>query len=124
MPHKVIETFKKNSYGFFEQYAWLISIFVVALLCDAASTTHFMRRSSPTNELHPIVRMTSLLFGEIAGPLLGAAFKAVSGIVVSIYWRRATPYILIVTAFLSLWAAWFNIWGSKVYMPLFLQYMP
>ena len=124
MPHPVIETFKKNSHGFFEKYVWLISIFVVALLCDAASTTHFMLRSSPPNELHPVVRMTSWLFGPIAGPLLGAVFKAASGITVSIYWRRATPYILTVTAFLSLWAAWFNIWGNKVYMPIFLHYVP
>lgn len=123
MAHPVVERFVTNSKGFWRAYRWVLIVFFIALLCDAFSTMYFMQRRSPGDELHPFVRWVSWALGPVVGPLASAVIKAVCGIVVCIYCRRFTVYILLTATILSLWAAWYNIWGWTMYVPRLLQFL-
>jgi uncharacterized membrane protein len=75
-------------------------------------------------ELHPGFYFVSRIFGPNVGPLLGAAGKAIAAFVVAIYYRRFAAYILLAPTIISLWAAWYNIWGIHTYVPLIFNWMP
>lgn len=121
---RAIARFRENSRGFWGVYRWVLIIFVASLLCDAASTTYFMVRTGPEMEINPLVRIASKLFGPIVGPLFGAMVKTVGGIMVAIYFRRFAAYLLILVSLISLWAAWYNIWGIEMYSPMFMRWLP
>jgi hypothetical protein len=76
------------------------------------------------SEVHPAVRMISHWFGPVAGPLVGMLGKAAAGLAVAIYCRRWGPHILLTVSALSLWAAWYNVWGADLYCPNLLRYIP
>jgi len=60
------------------------------------------------------VDLVSDLLGPYFGPLAGFAGKAAAGIVAAIYLRRWAACLLVPPALISLWAAWYNIWGVGV----------
>lgn len=115
--HAVEERFRRNAEGFYEAYRWYFVVFVVALLCDAASTSYFILRDGWQEEIHPLVQLSARAFGPFTGPLLAAVAKAFAGLVVAIYCRRYAAYVFLAPAFISLWAAWYNIWGVNLYIP-------
>jgi len=119
-----IEEFRENKHGFFREYRWFIVVFVFALFCDAASTTHFMLRDGAEAEIHPVIRQISRLLGPVAGPVLGAIGKTAAGIIVCILVRRFAAYLFVTASIISFWAAWYNIWGFKLYTPVILQWIP
>ncbi len=121
---QVRERFRANQRGFAARFAWLLAIFGVALLCDAVSTTWFMLQEGPAQEVHPVVRSVSHMLGPIAGPWLGAVWKFCAAVLVAIYLRRWAWLILTVGTILSLWAAWFNVWGKEIYVPNLLHWIP
>ena len=83
-----------------------------------------MLREGPDSELHIGFVFVSRLFGPVVGPLLGGIAKITAGIIVAIYCRRFSLYILVVASIISFWAAWYNIWGVNVYTPIFLKWIP
>ncbi|MCP4710595.1 MAG: hypothetical protein GY869_18380, partial [Planctomycetes bacterium] len=107
-------------------YRWFIILFVVALLCDALSTIHFMRREGhPDSEIHLAIRLIAQIFGPIIGPLIAFVGKAVCGLAVCIYLRRWALYIFTPVIVLSFWAAWYNIWGWQTgYIPNIFRIIP
>jgi len=111
--------FRSNSKGFWKQYKWLIIIFVTALICDCASTVYFMLHTGPESELHPGVQYASELLGPVAGPIIIMILKCIAGIAVSIYLRKYALYIFVAGSGIFFWAAWYNIWGSYMYQPIF-----
>ena len=117
MSRRLLGIFNENYRGFIRQYRWFIAIFVVAILCDAASTIHFMLRIGPDSEMHIIIRYLSKLLGPVAGPLAGAIGKVSAGTIVAIYLRRFAIYIFVTASVISFWAAWYNMWGHKIYVP-------
>ncbi len=120
MSKRLLEIFNENYRGFIREYRWFIAIFVVAILCDAASTMHFMLRIGPDSEMHIIIRYLSKLLGPVAGPLAGAIGKVSAGTFVAIYLRRFAIYIFVTASVISFWAAWYNMWGYKIYIPRIL----
>jgi uncharacterized membrane protein len=102
----------------------VLIVFVVSLLCDAASTINFMVKLGPELELHPMVRIAARIVGPVAGPLIGALAKAVAGTIVAIYCRRFAAHILILASLISFWAAWYNVWGVYMYQPAFMPWLP
>ncbi len=102
----------------------MVIVFLVSLFCDAASTIHFMVKTGPELEIHPMVRIAARIAGPVAGPLLGALAKALAGVIVAIYCRRFAAYILILASLISFWAAWYNIWGVNMYYPMFMRWLP
>jgi hypothetical protein len=63
-------------------------------------------------ELHFFVRLAGRLFGPVAGPVLGFFGKLGAGLLVGVYCRRYATWIFGVAAAISLWAAWYNVWGT------------
>ncbi|MBN1763961.1 MAG: hypothetical protein JW860_01785 [Sedimentisphaerales bacterium] len=120
----MIEKFKENQRGFWHENRWYILIFTIALLCDAASTIYFMMQDgNADSELHPGIRIISKITGPFIGPLLGGACKALGGLVVGIYCRRFARYIFIAASLISFWAAWYNIWGVNLYVPMIFRWL-
>jgi len=122
---RIAERFRINSRGFATRFRALLLLFIVALLCDAISTTRFMlREGGPHSEAHPVVRHVSQVLGPILGPWFGALGKFAAAVVVAIYLRRWAAVIFLVGTVLSLWAAWYNIWGVNLYTPALLHLIP
>ncbi|MBT3201618.1 MAG: hypothetical protein HN350_17080 [Phycisphaerales bacterium] len=122
--HPVVARFCNNARGFWAAHRWLLIVFVISLLCDAASTIYFMLQLGPGPEIHPVIRVAATIAGPVLGPLLGAFAKTIAGVMVSIYCRRFAVYILVLTAIISFWAAWYNVWGVEMYRPIFMKYLP
>lgn len=81
--------------------------------------------SDPDNEIHLVIRWAGKIFGPVLGPMIGFAAKAALGILICIYLRRWTVYILTPVIILSFWAAWYNIWGWKTgYVPNIFRIIP
>ena len=103
-------------------------MFVGGIFCDSFSTVYFMVREGYDNELHPAYRFMAEIFGTIWGPLLGGLGKLLAGLCVAIYCRgliRLFPvYLFLAGSLISFWAAWYNIWGIKIYTPNFLRWIP
>lgn len=117
--------FDHNANGFLQQYAILLTIYFLALTADGISTIHFMLHEGTANtEMHPAVSLAARVFGPVLGPILGVIGKAVAGLVVAIYWRRIAWIILLVPTVLSLWAAWYNLWGWQYYEPSIYLWWP
>jgi hypothetical protein len=116
--------FRENSRGFWKDYRWFLVVFVFAVCCDAASTIHFMLVEGPDAEIHVAIRYLSRIVGPIVGPLFGAGSKILAGIIVGIYCRRYAGYIFAAASIISLWAAWYNLWGFRVYTPMILRWFP
>ena len=123
MAKRVITRFRDNYQGFWKAYRWFLTVFVVAILCDAASTIYFMTSSGPDFEEHPAIRIVSMLFGPFVGPLIGAIAKILTGILVAIYCRRWAVHILLTVSILSFWAAWYNVWGQEMYVPRLIKWL-
>jgi len=51
------------------------------------------------------------MFGPVAGPLIGVAAKLAAAMVVAIYCRRFAGHVFVAATMISLWAAWYNVWG-------------
>jgi len=117
-------TFRENYRGFWKNYRWLVAVFVVSLFCDAGSTMYFMLKEGPDAEMHIVIRFLARVFGPIAGPLIGAVGKAVTGVLVGIYVRRFAGHIFVTASIISFWAAWYNIWGFRLYTPIIVYWFP
>ena len=97
---------------------------MLTLLCDGLSTVYVMLGIGPQEELHPVVRCVSVSFGPVVGPLFGVVGKAIAGLLVAIYCRRFAAYILVTASIISIWAAWYNMWGFKLYVANILKWFP
>ena len=121
---RIRQKFETNWVGFWPQWKIVIVFFYAALLADAVSTIYFMRFEGVDSEMHPMINLVSLWFGPVAGPLIGAFLKGASGIVVAVFWRRIAGFILVPVSLISLWAAWYNLWGYRIYQPAIQSWWP
>ncbi len=112
MTPDIAKRFRANSKGFWRQYKWLVIIFVLALICDGASTVYFMRETGPEYELHPAVQYLSELFGHVAGPIIGMTLKGIAGISLAIYLRKYAICIFVAASVTFFGAAWYNVCGG------------
>jgi len=106
-----------------KKYRWILIIYFFALICDAISTIYFMAIDGPKAETHLVIRYVSLVLGRIAGPVVGAIIKALGGLLVVAFCGRYAIYILLTAIFMSLWAAWYNVWGVDIYVPYFMKWI-
>lgn len=89
----------------------LLFLYTLAILFDTVSTIHFMTRVGIELEIHPLVRLGSLIYGPVAGPLLFAfLFKLLAGLMILFYIRRLAPSILRLAAAISAFAGVLNLW--------------
>lgn len=106
MANFILERLRRNYMGFWRWYWWLAAIFVIAVLCDIASTVQFMTREPGMGDVHPGIQEAANVFGPIVGPIVGAIGKIGGGILVAIYLRRWAWLIFSVGVILAFWAAW------------------
>jgi hypothetical protein len=114
LANQLVVRLKENHRGFWSQYRWFIAVFVAAILCDAASTIHFMVIDGIDAEIHLAIRFVSKILGPVLGPIVGAAGKIAAGFIVGLYFRKLTPYVFAAASIISFAAAWYNIWGIHV----------
>jgi hypothetical protein len=104
-----------NYQTFWKERKFFLILFFFALFCDGASTVYIMLEYGPDVELHLAIMVISKVFGPVAGPIIGALGKGVAGIIVAIYLRRFSKYVFVAATLISLWAAWYNVWGVELY---------
>ncbi len=121
-----IVQYKQQAFQLWIAYKWLIIVFVIAAMCDAASTVHFMLYDTFFEESHPVIRAFANFFGPVAGPILGVGVKAICGILVAAfiwpYMQNLPAFIFITGSILSFFAAWYNVWGYHYLGTCLLQF--
>ena len=125
MFNPVTTKFRENCRGFWKDHRWLIIVFGIAVVCDAASTVYFLLEPNPDTEAHPIISfLCSNVLGPVAGPLFAAVAKMVIGVAVAIYCRVFAVLIFVAVSAVSFWAAWYNVWGYQMGIPSILDWIP
>jgi hypothetical protein len=113
-----------NRVGYWHRYRWLIAVTCVAALADLLTTIRFMMADGIEHEMHPAIRFVSLIVGPMVGPLIGKGAQLAAIYLVTLYTRRLAPYIFIAATMMYGWAAWYNVWGRDMYVPLLLKWLP
>ena len=116
----VFARFKDNWVGYVSEYRIFLIITLLTALADMVSTSLFMLREGPDAEVHPAIRVVCIIFGPIAGPLIGKICQLIAILGVSVYFRRYATYLFLPVIILYSWAAWYNIWGCHLYYPRLL----
>jgi len=113
MTHPVLDRYRRNWQGFWQEHRWFYYLFTIAIFCDALSTMYFMHLDGADAELHPLYRIAAYTFGYTVGPLLGFLSKLIGGLIVGVYFRRWAVVIFLAVAAISFWAGWYNVWGRE-----------
>lgn len=96
------------------RYHLFILFYLLTLIADTISTSIFMRHLGAESEFHPLVALLSVQFGIIAGPILGAVFKAVGCFWITFTYQRFAVAIFLIASAGYLFATWYNIWGVYI----------
>jgi len=83
-----------------------------------------MLRDGIDAEVHLLIQYISKLLRPVMGPIAGALGKMFGGIIVGIFLRRFAAYIFVTASIISFWAAWYNMWGYRIYTPIILDWIP
>lgn len=110
-----------NSRGYFSELWPFLVAAGLAASADCYSTMRFMTSDGIQDELHPVIRLVSYLLGPVAGPLFGKLCQFVALLCLAMLWRKHARAILIPVTLIYTYAAWFNLWGSEIYTPLFVK---
>ncbi len=113
--------FRENWQGYVQRYRVFLILVLLASLADMGTTMYFMLVLGPEAEGHPMVRQVSHLFGPVLGPLLGKTVQFGVAIGITVFLRRWAFYIFVTLIILYSWAAWYNIWGHRLYYPMLLH---
>lgn len=119
----ILERFRMNWEGYIRHYRAFLALTFLAALADAASTIYFMCRTGPDSEGHPAIRLISVVFGPILGPIVSKVCQLSVIVVLTVYLRRWAIYIFVAVIILYTWAAWYNIWGCDLYYPRLLDWL-
>ncbi len=80
-----------------------------------------MSAGSASDELHPVIRVVSEVFGPVVGPLIGKLGQVLAVLLMAVTFRRFARVILVLVTAIYFYAAWFNVWGWAIYTPVFLR---
>jgi hypothetical protein len=106
--------FQQNLQNFFVDFRIPIYCLIITAALDAISTHHFMSLAGAHVEIHPYIRMLSLHFGIVWGPIIGKVTQVTLGMVVIIYLRQYAMIILWLACFFYFLAFWFNLYVTAV----------
>lgn len=122
--HKIRNRLARNWVGYVREFrVWLI-LTVVACVADMVSTMYFMSVHGSEAEMHPAIRMVSVILGPIAGPIVGKVCQFGGVVLITIFFRWAAKYVFLVVIIMYSWAAWFNVWGKGLYVPNMFVLVP
>ena len=114
---------RKNRPGFVRALAPWLLVVVIAAAADFLTTWRFMAEGSPEDELHPVIRFVSRHLGTFWGPLAGKIGQLAAIFFLAVVFRPAARAGLVIIALIYLYAAWYNAWGHKHYIPRFLDWL-
>lgn len=119
----ILGQFRVNWEGYVRQYRVFLILTVVAASADAASTMYFMCRTGPDAEGHPAIRLISIVFGPVLGPVISKLCQLSVIVILTVYLRRWAIYVFVAVIILYAWATWYNIWGCDLYYPRLLYWL-
>jgi len=117
----IVRRLKINWQGFIRQYFVFLILTFIASAADLLSTVYFMHVEGVGLERHPTIRLLSMLFGPMVGPIIGKFWQLMALIFLTVYLRKWALYIFVAVIILYGWAAWYNIWGRFFYVPVFVR---
>ena len=120
----VTDRLEANYVGYFRDFRVLVVVICLAATGDLVTTIMFMMKDGVDMEVHPAIRIASIVLGPVVGPLLGKAFQLLAIFVVTVYWRRGAKYVFIAATMMYAWAAWYNVWGRYIYEPILSRWLP
>jgi hypothetical protein len=98
---------------FWKKHRILSILLLAALIFDTVST---MQRDGIELEIHPLVRASATLLGPVSGTILSAFFfRAVAGLMLAVYLRRFSAWVLIVPIITSTIAGFINFFGYEIF---------
>ena len=112
---------RRNWPGYFRAYSPYLFMVAVAATLDFLSTWRFMSEGSPEDELHPVIRLVSMAFGPVIGPLIGKLGQLLAVVFLTVVVRSFARIIFVPVIVIYLYAAWYNTWGVEAYTPLWLR---
>jgi hypothetical protein len=121
---EILSTIRSNRQDFWQRNQWFIGFFVIALTLDTMTTVYFMELHSVQDEIHPVVRGFSLLFGGIIGPFIGSLYKAAAGTLVAVYLKKLAPVIFVAAGATYLFAAFYNVFAIDLYTSGYVRWLP
>ncbi len=101
---------------FWKKHRILSILLLAALIFDTVSTIYFMQRDGIELEIHPLVRASATLLGPVSGTILSAFFfRAVVGVMLAVYLRRFSAWVLILPIITSTVAGFINFFGYEIF---------
>lgn len=101
---------------FWKKHRVLSILLLAALIFDTVSTIHFMQTDGIEYEIHPLVRASAMLLGPVQGTILSAFFfRAVAGLMLAIYLRRFSAWVLVIPIITSTLAGLINFFGYGIF---------
>jgi len=119
----ILKRFRMNWEGYIHNYRFLLVLTILAAVADAASTIYFMCRTGPDAEGHPAIRLISIVFGSVLGPIISKLCQLFVIVLLTVYLRRWAIYIFVAVIILYAWAAWYNVWGCDLCYPRLLDWL-
>ena len=115
----IVERLQANWPGYLRTYWIFLILLALAAIADMVSTVFFMAIDGPEAESHPIIRLLSVAFGPVFGPVVGKLSQVAAAIVVTVYLRRWALYIFVAVIILYAWAAVYNVVATPLLLPVF-----
>ena len=110
--HKKLDQAFQN---FWKKHSVLSILLLTALVFDTVSTIYFMQKDGTDVELHPLVRISAMLFGPVLGTILSAfLFRAVAGLMLAVYLQRFATWVLALPIITSTIAGFINFFGYGI----------
>ncbi len=97
-----------GKYLLFKKHWIMLILLIGTALMDAVSTTYFMLQTGPDSEMNWVVRVLSLGYGPIIGPLLGKIYQIFAVWVISVMVPRLTRFICLTVILFNAYAFFFN----------------
>ena len=93
---ETINSYKENFKGFFYVHRFYILVLIIAAYADGLSTIYFMEKTSPLNEIHPIIRYLAVNYGIVVGTIIGKVGQIVIGTFAIIYFRNFSKWLFVI----------------------------
>jgi len=109
---KFYEAFSFNGvYRYYKKYKWYIMFVLLASMADVLSTIACMMKDGPSVESHIAIRIVSIWFGPVVGPIFGKLCQLLPLFILTFYFQWIAKPLFIVVIITYIFASWVNIGG-------------
>ena len=110
------KNFEQAFQDFWKKNHLLFILLLAALLFDTVSTIYFMKTEGVCLEIHPLVRASATVLGPVSGTILSSfLFRAVTGLLLAVFLRRYSTWVLIMPMVTSTIAGFINFFGYGIF---------